>query len=298
MKNASFCFLFCILLLYFLVFLTDFSSEPPQMYDFSKELRVYDAKSNQTFNMPMETYIMHCLAAEMPASFHTEALKAQAIAIRGYICRKIENGVSHPDNANICTDYAHCTAYLPDFDSLPEAARAKYTDAVTQTQNEVLYYKEEIANTVFHAMSGGKTESAENVWGGKVPYLISVESTLDTCAENFETTVSVSYEEVKQKLEITDVSVGEVICNKGGTVKNIQIGGKTFSGREIREKFSLRSANFSVQTKENGITFTVLGYGHGVGMSQTGADAYAKEGMNYAEILAKYYPGTTLCRLY
>ncbi len=298
MKNASFCFLFCISLLCLLVCFIDAPPKKTGMPDFSKEIYVYDAKNDQIRTMTIEQYIIRCLAAEMPASFHPEALKAQAVAIRGYVCRKISGEVSHPQNADICTDFAHCAAFATDFDSLPEAARTTYTNAVLQTGNEVLYYKEEIANTVFHAMSSGKTESSENVWGGKVPYLISVESVLDTGAENFETVVSFSHDEIKQKLELDNISVGEITYHTGGTVKQLQIGEKKFTGREIREKLALRSAAFTVQPTETALIFTVHGYGHGVGMSQTGADAYAKAGLNYTEILAKYYPGTTLCRLY
>ncbi|MBR3941839.1 MAG: SpoIID/LytB domain-containing protein [Clostridia bacterium] len=298
MKNASFCFLFCISLLFLLVCFIEAPPEKTKTPDFSREIRIYDTKTKQTYTMSLEQYIIRCLAAEMPASFHPEALKAQAVAIRGYVCRKIAEDVSHSENADICTDFAHCAAFSTDFDSLPEDIRTTYTNAVIQTENEVLYHNKEIANTVFHAMSSGKTESAEHVWGGKVPYLISVESVLDTRAENYETVVSFSHDEIKQKLEIDGVSVGETVYYDGGTVKEIQIGEKKFSGKEIREKLNLRAAAFSVQPTETALIFTVHGYGHGVGMSQTGADFYAKEGLKYTAILAKYYPGTTLCRLH
>ena len=269
----------------------------PEPFDFSKKIRVYDPKTDTVTEMPFDQYICFCLAGEMPASFHTEALKAQAVAIRSYVCRKAVSG-SHPKNADVCTDFSHCAAFKTDFDTLPEETKQIYKDAVAQTPNEVLYYKEEIANTVFHAMSGGKTESAENVWGSSVPYLLSVESGLDKTVAEFETIVSFTHQALQEKLGIQTVTVGTPAYNQGGTVKTLQIGEKIFTGREIREKLGLRSAYFTATPTETEVIFTVHGYGHGVGMSQEGANAYAKEGLTYTEILAKYYPKTTLCRLY
>lgn len=299
MKNASFSFLFCILL-YCLIILLAQKPAPeakPEPMKLTHEITVYHPETDTAEKMSLEQYICRCLAGEMPASFHAEALKAQAVAIRSYISHKAQSA-SHPKNADVCTDFNHCAAFSEIFDTFPEKTKKIYQNAVSETSAEVLYYNNQPANTVFHAMSGGKTESAENVWGTPVPYLISVDSTADTKTEKFETVVSFTHKEIMQKLGTTSCTPGAVKHNQGGTVKTITIGEKTFTGREIREKLSLRSACFTVTDAENKLTFTVHGYGHGVGMSQEGANAYAQKGMTYTEILEKYYPGTTLCRLY
>lgn len=298
MKNASFSFLFCILLFFLLILLTEKPAQEKKPAPvLSKEITVYHPDTDTTEKMPIDQYICYCLAGEMPASFHSEALKAQAVAIRSYISYKAQSA-SHPKNADVCTDFNHCAAFSEIFDTFPEKTKEIYQNTVSATSAEVLYYENQPANTVFHAMSGGKTESAENVWGASVPYLISVDSFPDTESEKFETVVSFSYAEIMQKLETTSCTLGTIKHNEGGTVKNIVIGEKTFTGREIREKLSLRSAYFTVSDSGEALVFTVHGYGHGVGMSQEGANSYAKQGLSYVEILEKYYPGTTLCRLY
>lgn len=299
MKNASLGFLFCILLFCFLLFFVEKPAPTPQIiFSHSEEILLYHPETDSVQKMPLEQYICYCLAGEMPASFHPEALKAQAVAIRSYVCRKIAGGTSHPKNADICTDYAHCAAFSGQFDSFPEATKEIYRTAVSETENEVLYYKEEPANTVFHAMSNGRTESAENVWGSAVPYLISVDSQLDTQLDNYETVAVFSAETLAEKMDVENASCKAPTYHEGGTVQEIQIGEKIFSGREVREKLGLRSASFSVTEKDSDIIFTVHGFGHGVGMSQEGANAYAKKGFSYTDILEKYYPNTTLCRLH
>lgn len=299
MKNASLGFLFCILLHCLIILLTQkpATESPPIEIKSTHEITVYHPETDTTEEMPLEQYICYCLAGEMPAAFHAEALKAQAVAIRSYICHKAQSA-SHPKNADVCTDFSHCTAFSKKFNTFPEKTKEIYQKAVSETSAEVLYYNNQPANTVFHAMSGGKTESAENVWGKPVPYLISVDSFPDTKTEKFETVVTFTHNEIRQKLGITSTSPGTILYNTGGTVKSVVIGEKTFTGKEIREKLSLRSACFTVTDSENNLTFTVHGYGHGVGMSQEGANSYAKQGLTYIEILEKYYPGTTLCRLY
>jgi stage II sporulation protein D len=155
---------------------------------------------------------------------------------------------------------------------------------------------------VFHSMGGGKTENSEDVWGQSIPYLVSVSSPGEEVGVNYETTLTVSFDEFKSTIlsahpeaQISSPSdVSEPILTEGNHVKSMIIGGVTLSGTEIRSLFSLRSTMFQISFYENNVTFSVIGYGHGVGMSQYGANAMAKNGKSYREILSHYYSGTTL----
>ena len=253
----------------------------------------------------MADYLIGVVAAEMPASFEPEALKAQAVAARTYILDRAAHPVEAHRDAAVCADPGCCCAYISDKE-MRENWGADYRKnlrriraAVRETDGQRLTYEGEPIRAVFHSSSGGQTEASAALWGA-VPYLVSVSSpeTAET-VPGFETTVTVSAAEAAQALEITlpeDPAqwLGETVRDDAGRVETITIGGKTISGAEARSLFSLRSTNFTAEAADGNLVFHVIGSGHGVGMSQYGANVMAQQGAGYREILAHYYPGTVL----
>lgn len=273
----------------------------------SQEISVFFTEENTTRTLPVEEYLCGVVSAEMPAEFETEALKAQAVAARSYAMYRIKNQTTDHPNAAVCTDYNHCKAYKTEEESQKQWGdkaqlyKDKIANAVNSTSGEIITYQGEVALAVFHSQSaGGRTESSADVWGGDVPYLVSVESHGEEAAPNFYSSVEMTFEDFKEKIlsENPDVKIdspadiGEIKISEGGNVKNITIGGKEFKGKEIRSMFNLRSSCFKINADEKHVRFEVMGYGHGVGMSQYGANTMAKEGFDYKEILTHYYSGT------
>ena len=253
----------------------------------------------------MADYLIGVVAAEMPASFEPEALKAQAVAARTYILDRAAHPVEAHRDAAVCADPGCCCAYISDKE-MRENWGSDYRKnlrriraAVRETDGQRLTYEGEPIRAVFHSSSGGQTEASAALWGA-VPYLVSVSSpeTAET-VPGFETTVTVSAAEAQTALEVTlpeDPAqwLGETVRDDAGRVETITIGGKTMTGAEARSLFSLRSTNFTAEAADGNLVFHVIGSGHGVGMSQYGANVMAQQGAGYREILAHYYPGTVL----
>lgn len=269
-------------------------------------------EDGKVYDMSMQDYLISVVAAEMPISFEQEALKAQAVAARTYTLYNmlVRPAVVHKE-ADVCTDYTCCKAYI-EMDSLKSSWGDKYDEyidkvknAVLSTEGEYLSYNDEIVLAVFHSSSAGRTEDAQAVWNTKLPYLVSVESP-ETPEEvpNFKTTVTVTHKEfvetVKSKYADAyfgdDLTgwIGETLNTESGRVDYIEIGGIKISGPDIRNMFGLRSSYFALDLNSVDATFTVTGYGHGVGMSQYGANILAKSGETYKDILAQYYVGTEI----
>lgn len=271
------------------------------------QISVYFKEENKVRTMPLEKYIKCVVAAEMPASFEAEALKAQAVAARSFaVCREQSQNPVHPDAA-VCTDSAHCKAFRTEEASMQlwgadaERNKKKIDAAVDSTAGEILTYNGETCLAVFHSQSGGgRTESSRDVWGGDKPYLVSVESHGEENAPNYYSSADVPFGEFCEKLKAENpnavinspADIGETVLSSGGAVKSIVIGGASFKGSDIRRIFNLRSACFEIKSDESRVHFDVRGYGHGVGMSQYGANTLAKEGKSYKEILFHYYTGT------
>lgn len=283
-----------------------------------KTLKIYNCSTQSTMEMNFEEYIVGVLTGEMPASYELEALKAQAVAARSYILSRMEyyntNGTAAEHHGcDICTNSQHCKAWL----SVEEANQKwgsdwseKYLDklkrAVNETKGEYMTYENQTVKAFFFSSSNGKTENAEDVWGGSYPYLKSVSSEGDISSPDNESSAEFSKDDFIQKLkskfsdiEITPLlkdMIGDTVKTDGGNVKTIRIGGKDFKGTEIRSLFSLRSAAFTISVSDDNeaVVFNVSGYGHGVGMSQYGANFMAKQGKTYKEILSHYYSGVTI----
>ena len=253
----------------------------------------------------LEEYLVGVLAAEMPAEYHSEALKAQAVAARSYILSRIETPNPDHPQALVCTDPGHCKDWLGEAE-----ARAKWTEpdrdrnweklksAVSATKGEYMICEDQVVEAFFFASSGGKTENSEDVWGGSRPYLKSVESYGDTISPDRESTVTVSTSQFASALGISaPFQFRNLTRTEGGSVATVEICGKAFKGTELRSIFGLKSANFTITANAASVTFTVLGYGHGVGMSQTGADYMAKSGQKYTEILSHYYTNIQIVKM-
>ncbi len=275
---------------------------------------VLDTASGEVMEVPVREYVIGAVCAEMPASFEPEALKAQAVAAHTYAYRLALLAQAGTDEsmkgAYFSNDSSRYQAFFTDeeireaFGKNYEEYHRKIEDAVDAVLGEILLYEEEPIIAAFHAMSGGRTESAAHVWGTDVPYLVPVDSQSDLDAPLYEQTVVFSAQEVRTMLEEARnglmlggepekwLSVAEV--SDSGTVLRLNAGSSIFTGQEVRSLFGLRSAAFSVEYTEEGFAFTTKGYGHHVGMSQYGANAMAQTGKTYREILLYYYPGAVI----
>lgn len=280
--------------------------EQPQGYT----VTLYRQETGETEVLELRDYLWGVIAGEMPASYPEEALKAQVVASYTYLLHRKETIASHPASdfghtGDICNDPSHCKAYLSPAEAVAkwgqdwlDASQQRLAEAVDSVLGEALLYDGSAANTVFHAISGGRTENAADVWGASVPYLQSVDSHWDTAAKGFFSTVTIPLTEFQETLGQQDCTPGAVVLTEGGSVATQVLGEKTYTGRELRQLFNLRSTRFTLEVTETEAVFQVSGYGHQVGLSQYGASVLAETGYTYREILAYYYKGTTLTENY
>lgn len=282
------------------------------------KIKVYINQENTVKEMNLEDYVIGVVAAEMPAEFELEALKAQAVAARTYAYARLKKMYLPDDNlhnnADVCVDSTHCQAWITKEKAMEvwgSMTSVKYwnkiEEAVNETKNLIIYYEDTVINPVFHSNSGGRTENAEEVWpGDPVPYLRSVPSYGETESGEYMDTVSISSKDFISKLKsrYPDLKVNEKELMKdieiqsyteGQRVKAIRIGNIVLKGTEVREIYSLKSANFKIEDAGDGnLKITTIGNGHGVGMSQCGANYLAKNGGTYDEILKYYYKGVVI----
>ena len=280
------------------------SAAPTGGRDRGKAVRL-QTKEGEIVELTMDAYLWGVVAAEMPASFELEALKAQACAARTYTA-VLQTSSKHPD-ADICGDSTCCQAYIERSAAETRwglSAREygeKIAQAVAETDGLGVLYDGQPIQALFFSSAAGKTVDAMEVWGNAVAYLKSVDSPEGEEVPNYRTQVTLGAEEVKS-LTLTaypgaDLSgdpsawFGEASRNQGGGVISIPLGGITLTGGQVRTLFSLRSASFSVTWDGGQFVFDVTGYGHGVGMSQYGANAMASGGKSFQEILEWYYTG-------
>lgn len=283
----------------------------------SQMVRVLYAKEDEILKMELEQYVRGVVAAEMPANFELEALKAQAVTARTYMLGRVNGIYGSKDDvhkgAHICTNPAHCQAWISKQDAYERwsvlSAKAnwnKITRAVVETKGIIIKYNNVIANPFYHSNSGGRTENIEDVWGGSsVPYLKSVESKGEEAAKEYKKTITIKEEDFVKKLEDEfgelefeeDVFIDNIeplTFTEGGRINTIKVGNRVMKGTDIRRIFSLNSANFKIDEKKGIIYITTVGNGHGVGMSQWGANYLAKEGMDFEEIIKHYYKGVQI----
>ena len=266
-------------------------------------VKVMSVSGNNITEMSLKEYLLGVIAGEMNASYHEEAIKAQIVAAHTLLLYTKEHNTKDLKGADITDSYALHQAFLS-----PEKQKEKWKDnydiyrekiekCIDEVGNFTLQYNNEYICAVFHAISNGQTENAADVWGGKYPYLVSVPSIGDKLSPAYQSQVTISKKEFKEILHKEDVKftgdaekwIEKITNTETGMVKTITICGKTFKGTEIRTLFNLKSSTFTCEYKDDEFVFTVNGYGHGVGMSQYGANYMAQQGFSYKEILKHYY---------
>ena len=271
-------------------------------YDYTKysTIKLLHQDTDEVEDVKLDKYITCVVSAEMPVSYDIEALKAQAIVARTYTIYKITTSSKH-DNADICDKSTCCQAWISKEDRLKkwdeEEANNnwnKIIKAVNDTAGKIITYEGKPINAFFHANSGGKTQIPFYVWGGTgYPYLQVVETAGEENYSQYSSEAKFTKEEfiekVKKEYEDFEIDLKEESCieikerDMSNRVVTVKIGNLNLSGVETRTLLGLRSANFTVEITENEVKFKVIGYGHGVGMSQYGANGMAKEGYNYQE---------------
>lgn len=283
----------------------------------SPNINVYKVNENKVDKMDIEEYLYGVLSSEMPSTFDEEALKSQAIAARTYVIYKMENNIkSGHKNAVVCTNSAHCQAYT----SYKDLKKVKGEDwiksdynkvkkAVDDTKGQIITYEDKAILPLYFSTCSGKTENSKDVFSTQYPYLVSVDSPYDKSSPKYSTTYSISkskfikyikntYPKLVVSLNQLDKEVNIINRTEGGCIKIIQVGNLKISGTEMRKILNLNSANFTINYNDDEMNFIVKGYGHGVGMSQWGAEGMAQKGYKYYDILFHYFKGTDIKDMY
>ena len=267
-----------------------------------KKVRIL--RGNTVENINMEDYLVGVVSSEVPVSFEKEAIKAQAVAARTYALKQMENRQNESYDVK---DDTSSQVYKSN-EELKNIWKDKYDEninkiknAINETKGQYLTYDNKIIYAFFFSTSNGKTEDNKDVFGQDLPYLKSVDSSFDENeTSNFKMEKTISLSEFYQKLGINyddNLNITNIELTSSGRIKNITINNNTFKGVDVRSKLSLRSTDFKIEKKDNNVVITTKGYGHGVGMSQYGANALAKQNKNYEEILKYYYKGTNIQKL-
>lgn len=288
------------------------TEESETKYDYKNyaTIKLLHKQTGEVEEVELDSYLCNVVSAEMPADYEKEALKAQAIVARTYTVYKINN--KKHEEADICDDSTCCQAWISKEDRLAkweatkrESNWQKIEEAVNETKGKIITYNNEPINAFFHSNSGGTTEIPVNVWGGTgYPYLQVVETAGEEGYSQYSSEVELTNEELINKLKekYPDIQIDFnnnedikiVEYTDSNRVKTIKFGNHEISGVEARTIFGLKSTNFEVEKQNGKVKFSVKGYGHGVGMSQTGADSMAKEGKNYEEIIKHFYIGVEI----
>ncbi len=256
--------------------------------------------SNEIINISLEDYITGVVSCEMPASYEYEALKAQAVASRTYALEKMKyNNTYDLENSTNNQCYHSNDKLKSKWGNNYEKYYNKIKKAVNETKGYYITYKGEIIKAFYFSTSNGYTEDVQDVFGSKLDYLSSVESSWDKNNKNFEKTISFNELDFLNKLNIKESKVNkiEIISRtKSNRVNEIIINNSKFKGTTLRKLLGIRSTDFDIEKKDNIVYITTRGYGHGVGLSQYGANGYAKNGFSYVDILKHYYKGVTISR--
>lgn len=261
------------------------------------EITVYRSNGS-VINLNMTDYLIGVVSSEMPASFNLEALKAQSVLARTYALKAKQT-------ERKLTDTVSTQSYI-DIDQMKNkwgnsfnTYYNKIKNAVENTNGEYLSYNGNYIEALYHSTNNGKTESSLDVFGNYYPYLISVSSEYDKNASSYLRTINMPIDTISNKLGLNlnnDSVISILSYTDGGNIKEININGNNFSGKKVRELLGLRSTDFDISISDNNANITTRGYGHGVGMSQYGANGMANAGYGYKDILSHYYPGTTLTK--
>lgn len=276
------------------------------------KIRVYRTDIKKIEELDLEQYIYGVVAAEMPTNFNLEALKAQAVAARTFAVTRVINKCSQANGGDIC-DSTHCQVYIDKNSKMNQWDKDKAAEnwnkivqAVDSTKGQVLSYGGYLVmNPQYFAVSSGKTESSKEVFGNDIPYLVSVDSPGEDKATKYKSTVSFTYDKFISMINGNYKDAGlkkaslksqlKILSRtEGGGVNEISLGKTIIKGTEFRKLLSLNSTNFSISYSNGKIVFSCIGYGHGVGLSQWGANAMAGSGDDYKKILKHYYTGVDI----
>jgi len=277
-----------------------------------KTIKLLHTDSQEVQEVDLEEYICNVVSAEMPADYELEALKAQAVAARTYTIYRITQEEKKHENADICNESTCCQAWISKEDRLAkweedkrEANWNKIVKAVEETKGKVITYEGSPINAFFHSNSGGTTEVPINVWGGSgYPYLQVVETSGEEGYSQYKSEVSLTKLELESVIKqgypdfqidyLQEDAIKILEYTSSNRVKTLKLGNIQVSGVEARKLLGLKSANFEVTINEDNVIFSVIGYGHGVGMSQTGANTMAQNGATYEEIIKHFYVGVEI----
>lgn len=292
------------------------SNTPAKTVPITDTYLVLDITTGEVTEISVRDYIIGSVCAEMPATFHEEALKAQAIASHTYAerqkIRELENPTPELGGAYFSNDSSKYQAYFTQnqakqfYGDNYDLYYSKISAAVDEVINEILVYEDVPIIAAFHSLSTGKTESAENAWGSSVDYLVPVDSSHDILAPKYLEEYRFTPQEISERLKSAYPNItlnGEESewikideKTESETVKSVSVGGISITGMDFRAIFSLRSAAFDIKYENSLFTITTKGYGHGVGMSQYGANSMANEGKTYEQILMHYYKGAEIVK--
>jgi stage II sporulation protein D len=266
------------------------------------KITVYRSQSNQVERLDLEQYLVGAVAAEMPASFEPEALKAQAICARTYALRKLMDGKPYPLKADLSDDINTCQGYVnyQEFFRLhPYKSKewwSKIQQAVEDTRGEVVLYEHQLIDALYHSTCGGQTASAQEVFGCEIAYLQSVKCDYCKISKRYKTEQAFAWSEIAA-ISGEGTCIQVMATTSSGRIKQVKVNEKTMSGPAFRQAFALPSTWCTISVNEQGVTMVSRGYGHGVGLCQYGAQGMALQGKNYQQILRHYYPRTRIYKL-
>lgn len=293
--KTNYIYIFFIVVLIIILFMQikELKIESSPSSEQIKEIIISLKQEDKVINLNIEDYVLGVLACEMPALFETEALKAGAVAARTFALKKLINDKNYIFEGNTSDQCFNTDADMKEkWGEKYKIYYEKLKQVIENTKGEYITYNDEIINAYYFSTSNGYTEDAKTVFNDDTEYLISVSSPLDAHAKTFLKTISINKEEFLNKLNLQDtreIKISDIKRNNSNRVEKLKINGKEFSGIEVRKMLGLRSTDFEIMVEDKTINITTKGYGHGVGMSQYGANELAKVGYNYETILKYYY---------
>lgn len=301
-KKAYLLILIIIVGIFFMVYLKScMQSQFPR----DPSIKLYLSKEDRVITLSLEEYLAGCVAAEMPASFELEALKAQAVCARTYAIRKLLDNHPYPKGADLSDDPNTCQAYISEEEfskrhgSNSELLFRKVKIAVKETEGVIVLYDNEPIDALYHSTCGGRTADAEESWGSKVPYLKSRVCNYCKDSKRYVTTKVYSFQEISKRTGIkitSQSSIKEVKGSSGRTVA-LYIDKTRIKTSRLRSLLDLPSSWVNINISKNKVFMTIHGYGHGVGLCQYGANGLAQKGASYVEILKYYYEGIDIYKI-
>ena len=275
--------------------------------DLGKKIRIKEKETGKIREYSQRDFVFGSVSSEVPPSYCIDSVKAQAISSHSYGLYCMEQNKDKDFDIECEREKIKNHDLKKQYGNSYKEYKEKLLKAVDECFNEVLVFEGKPALCCYHAMSCGVTEDAENVWGKSLPYLIPRDSPGDREHRSFSSEESFSYEEYEKLIKkvypdtlfLKDKKTYAEIASytESGYVKRIKVGNISLTGNELRKILGLRSSCFEVETLEDELVFRVKGYGHGVGLSQVGAEFMAKNGSSYEEILSHYFPGTSLVKI-